>query len=343
MCCPFQKRPGLLKHKSLPKAARQKIIAFLHEHIGTSQYEARGRRLIRWIDLTMDLWEIGVTCSTSTTKNVWNSHQSKVVRGDAPMPHGSRPFDNQSQMVNQYEHQLPMASGSKRPSSAMDEQSSFSMREDPMNRHYPGYPYPEGNAMPDVHHHGGGSYPRQSPRHFPPGHREGLSAAEGQPPHWDERRSHHAQSQHASGGMGQYKPHGPRYADAPFPGSRPYFNPQEQRAHPGRPESSSQMMHYRSYGSFPEGGARSSWQGSAPAFHGPPPAFSRHPGQHSGRFSYGPATRASGPAEPPSTPGQQRQQQQSAFQRPVANGSDAAQAKQSSGDNYNAWWRGYMI
>ena len=348
---PFQKRPCLLKHKSLPKAARQKIISFLHENIGTSQYEARGRRLVRWIDLTMDLWEIGITCSTSTTKNVWNSYQSKTVR-DAPI--GSRSFDNQPPMASQFDHQPPRANGSKRPASAMDDQSSFLMREDSMSRRYSGYPYPEGNnAMPDGHHSGSsyeyqGQFPHQPhhrgmPRHFQQGHREGLPAAGGHPSRWDEHRSiMHAQPRHAPG---------PRYGDAPFPG-RAYFNShQEQRAHPGRPypESNSQM-HYRSYGNFPDaasaralpshaqqGGARSSWQGSASAFHDPPTKF-RHTGHHAGRFPYGPAD-VPGPSELPSAPGQQ----QSAFQRPVANGSDAAQAKQSSGDNYNPWWRDYML
>ena len=80
----MQKRPGLLKHKSLSRSARQTIITFLEQHVGDAQYEARGRNLTRWVDLTSYLWEQGITCSTSTIKNLWNSHQSRKSRQSGP-------------------------------------------------------------------------------------------------------------------------------------------------------------------------------------------------------------------------------------------------------------------
>lgn len=78
--CFAQLRPGLLKHRSLTKAKRKEIIVFLQENVPRETYNMRGKPRIPWIHLVSKLWERGCTCSTSTVKNIWNSHLATVNR-----------------------------------------------------------------------------------------------------------------------------------------------------------------------------------------------------------------------------------------------------------------------
>jgi len=67
-------RPGLLKKKSLTPEIRKRIIRMLEQNIDLETYRARGQSLVCWVELAKQLWEMGYQCSTSTIKNIWNSH-----------------------------------------------------------------------------------------------------------------------------------------------------------------------------------------------------------------------------------------------------------------------------
>mmetsp|Transcript_36992 Transcript_36992/g.104419 ORF Transcript_36992/g.104419 Transcript_36992/m.104419 type:complete len:690 (+) Transcript_36992:257-2326(+) len=75
-------RPGLLKHKSLTKETRHKILHFLEARIGRHIHQANGRQSVKWMKLATELWEEGIRCSASTVKNLWNSNRQRIERRD---------------------------------------------------------------------------------------------------------------------------------------------------------------------------------------------------------------------------------------------------------------------